>query len=81
MRHEYTEGCLQTSLLINNVDVRNLPIDVLKNAILEIVNNETDKSVLIDFWCNMVELTGDYEDLGKCSQCGDYISKYTLNIE
>lgn len=81
MKHEYTEGCLQTSLLINNVDVRNLPIDVLKNAILEIVNNETDKSVLIDFWCNMVELTGDYEDLGKCSQCGDYISKYTLNIE
>lgn len=81
MKHEYTEGCLQTSLLINNVDVRNLPIDVLKNAILEIVNNETDKSMLIDFWCNMVELTGDYEDLGKCSQCGDYISKYTLNIE
>ena len=81
MKHEYTEGCLQTSLLINNVDVRNLPIDVLKNAILEIVNNETDKSVLIDFWCNMVELTGDYEDLGECSQCGDYISKYTLNIE
>lgn len=81
MKHEYTEGCLRTSLLINNVDVRNLPIDVLKNAILEIVNNETDKSVLIDFWCNMVELTGDYEDLGKCSQCGDYISKYTLNIE
>lgn len=81
MKHEYTEGCLRTSLLINNVDVRNLPIDVLKNAILEIVNNETDKSVLIDFWCNMVELTGDYEDLGECGQCGDYISKYTLNIE
>lgn len=80
MKHEYTEGCLQTSLLINNVDVRNLPIGVLKNAILEIVNSETDKSVLIDFWCNMVELIGDYEDLGKCSQYGDYISKYTLNI-
>ena len=30
---------------------------------------------------DLMESVGDYEDLGHCDQCGDDISKYTVNIE
>ena len=80
MEHEYTEGCTCTSLLINGEESINLPIETLKKAIIELVNYCDDTAILQRQWCDLVECLGEPEDLGYCDQCGDFITKYTLNI-
>lgn len=80
MNHEYTEGCTCTSLLINGEESINLPIKTLKEAIIELVNSCDDTAILQHQWCDLVECLGEQEDLGYCNQCGDFITKYTLNI-
>lgn len=78
MKHEYTEGCVCTSYYVNNKSFHNLTIDEMKLAIQELLDNTLDINVLQDVWITFVEGVGEYEDSG---QCGDYISKYTINIE
>ena len=80
MKHEHTEGCTCTSYLIDGVEFVDLPIEKVKEAIIELVNNTDDEAALQDCWASLVDLTGEYEDLGHCEQCGDYISKFTINI-
>jgi 5-methylcytosine-specific restriction protein B len=56
-------------------------IDISDNdKIIELVNYCDDIAVLQQQWCDLVECLGDQEDLGYCDQCGDFITKYTLNI-
>lgn len=81
MKHELTEGCLYTSLFINDIDVNKLPIETIKEAIVELVSKMKDKEEAIWIWRDLMISVGEYEDLGHCNQCGDDISKYTVNIE
>lgn len=81
MKHEYTEGCILTSLLIDGSETIDISTDTFKDAIQELFDNETDISTLQDIWMSLVQSQGEYEDLGRCEQCGDYISKWTVNIE
>lgn len=80
MKHEYTEGCVCTSYYVDDKPFHDLTIDEMKLAIQELLNNTLDSNVLQDVWIDFVEGVGEYEDLGHCEQCGDYISKYTVNI-
>lgn len=81
MKHEHTDGCLCTSYLINGKELVDLPITKVKEAIFELINYTNDLGTLQMCWEMLVECIGEYEDLGRCDQCGDYISKYTVNIE
>ena len=81
MKHEFTEGCLYTSLFINNIDVNKLPIEEIRKAVVELTLQIEDKEELIWIWRDLMTSVGEYEDLGHCNQCGDDISKYTVNIE
>lgn len=81
MKHEFTEGCLYTSLFINDIDVNKLPIETIKEAIIELVSEMKDKEKAIWVWRDLMISVGHYEDLGHCDTCGDDISKYTVNIE
>ena len=80
MKHEYTEGCICTSYYVNGESFQNLNIVEMKLAIQDLLDNTLDSNVLQDVWITFVEGIGKYEDLGHCEQCGDYISKYTVNI-
>lgn len=81
MKHEFTEGCLYTSLFINDIDVNKLPIETIKEALIELVSEMKDKEEAIWIWRDLMISVGHYEDLGHCDTCGDDISKYTVNIE
>ena len=81
MKHELTEGCTCTSLLIDDIDVNELPIGKIRKAVIELVLQMEDIEELIWEWRSLMESVGHYEDLGHCDQCGDDISKYTVNIE
>ena len=81
MKHELTEGCIYTALFINDIDIYKLPIEEIRKAVVELILQVEDKEELIWEWRSLMEMVGDYEDLGHCDQCGDDISKYTVNIE
>ena len=81
MKHEFTEGCIRTSLFINDIDIYKLSIETIKEAIIELVSKMNDKEEAIWIWRDLMISVGHYEDLGHCNQCGDDISKYTVNIE
>ena len=81
MKHEFTEGCIRTSLFINDIDIYKLPIETIKEAIIELVSKMKDKEEAIWIWRDLITSIGHYEDLGHCDTCGDDISKYTVNIE
>ena len=78
MKHEYTEGYIYTSYYVNGESFQNLNIVEMKSAIQELLDNTLDSNVLQDVWITFVKGVGEYED--HCEQCGDYISKYTVNI-
>ena len=81
MKHELTEGYTCTALFINDIDVNELPIEEIRKAVVELILQVEDKEELIWEWRSLMESVGHYEDLGHGDQCGDDISKYTVNIE
>ena len=81
MKHELTEGCTCTALFIKDIDVNELPIEEIRKAVVELILQVEDKEELIWTWRDLMTSIGYYEDLGHCDQCGDDISKYTVNIE
>lgn len=80
MKLEYTDGCVCTSLSIDGVESIDMEIRDFKNVICRLVNSEKDLGVLQQIWCRLMESQGIYESLGRCSCCGDYIDRYTLEI-
>lgn len=80
MKLEYTDGCVCTSLTVDGEETIDMNLNSLKEVINKLINRETDLGVLQDIWCNLVTSQGEYEDLGCCPNCGDYITKYTLEI-
>ena len=80
MKLEYTDGCVCTSLTVDGKETIDMDLNSLKEVINKLINRETDLGVLQDIWCNLVTSQGEYEDLGRCPDCGDYITKYTLEI-
>ncbi len=80
MKLEYTDGCTCTSLTVDGVETVDMSPDSLKEVIYKLINNEEDFGTLQSIWMDLVTSQGDYEDLGKCEECGDWITRYTLEI-
>ena len=80
MKLEYTDGCTCTSLTVDGVETVDMSPDSLKEVIYKLINNESDFGTLQSIWMDLVTSQGDYEDLGKCEECGDWITRYTLEI-
>lgn len=77
---ETVNGCICDSITIDGVETVDLPIDKVKNTIKLIIDKEPDLGVLQSILIDLIEGKGDYEDLGTCEDCGDFITKYTLKI-
>lgn len=79
MKINYTSGCTCDSLTIDDKESIDLSPKVIKDAIVRALERIDDISTLQDILMTVAE-TGEYEDLGHCEQCGDWITSYTLEI-
>lgn len=80
MKLEYTDGCICTSLTIDGKETIDMNVEDFKSVIHKLIGNENDLGTLQHIWIVLMEQQGKYEDLGQCEECGDYITKYTLEI-
>ena len=81
MKLKYIDGCICTSLTVDGKETIDMDIDSLKKVVNKLIDRETDFCVIQDIWTNLVESQGECEDLGQCEECGDFITKYSLEIE
>lgn len=80
MKIESVTGCTCDSLTIDNVETVDMDKEAIKDVIKKLINREDDLGVLQSVLIDLVEFQGEFEDLGHCDQCGDWITKYTLEI-
>lgn len=73
-------GCTCDSLTIDGVETVDMKVEDVKEAIKKLVDKETDLGTLQSVLMDLVETQGDFEDLGHCEQCGDWITKYTVEL-
>lgn len=79
MKINYTSGCICNSLTIDDEESADLSVDDIKDTIIKALNKINDAAILQEILITIAE-TGEYENLGHCDECGDYISSYTLEI-
>lgn len=79
MKINYTTGCIRDSLTIGGRESINCSLEFIKSTIIKALEQIDDMSALQDILITIAE-TGEYEDLGHCEQCGDFITSYTLEI-
>lgn len=80
MKIEITQGCISDSFYVDNDPVRDMALEELQDILTTIINRSINKNDLESLLYYYVESNGEYEDLGRCDECGDYISRYTLEI-
>ena len=80
MKLEYTDGCVCTSLTVDGKETIDMDTKDFKEVIHKLIDNENDLGTLQHIWIVLMEQQGKYEDLGHCPDCGDYITRYTLEI-
>lgn len=57
-----------------------MPVEELRGNILNAISKITNEATLQDILISIAESEGEFEDLGHCEQCGDWITSYTLEI-
>ena len=80
MKIESVTGCTCDSLTIDNVETVDMDKEAIKDVINKLINREDDLGVLQSILIDLVEFQGEFEDLGHCDQCGDWITKYTVEL-
>ena len=80
MKLEYTNGCICNSLTVDGIETVDIPINDFKKVLYQLIDRETDLGTLQSIMIELIEQQGEFEDLGHCSCCGDYITKYTLEL-
>lgn len=80
MKIESVTGCTCDSLTIDNVETVDMDKEAIKDVIKKLINREDDLGVLQSVLIDLVEFQGEFEDLGHCDQCGDWITKYTVEL-
>lgn len=76
----YTDGCTCTSLTVDGKETIDMEENELKEVICKMVDKVDDIAILQQVWCKIVESMGEYNDLGHCECCGDWITEYTWEI-
>ena len=79
MKIEYSEGYTTTGVYIDDKPFVDLSIEEQKEVLLKVLKHLKNPSYSIqEFLISATEEEGEYEDLGMCEQCGDYIYNYKL---
>ena len=80
MKIESVTGCTCDSLTVDNVETVDMDKEAIKDVIKKLINREDDLGFLQSILIDLVESQGEFEDLGHCDQCGDWITKYTVEL-
>ena len=80
MKIESVTGCICDSLTVDDVETVDMDKEAVKDVIKKLIDREDDLGTLQSILIDLVETQGEFEDLGRCDQCGDWITKYTLEI-
>ena len=81
MKIEYSEGCTTTEVYIDDKPLIDLSIEEQKEVLLKVLKHLKNPSYSIqEFLISAAEEEGEFEDLGKCEQCGDYVYNYTIEL-
>ena len=75
MKIESVTGCTCDSLTVDDVETVDMDKEAVKDVIKKLINREDDLGVLQSILIDLVEFQGEFEDLGHCDQCGDWITK------
>jgi hypothetical protein len=73
-------GCTCDSLTIDGVETADMDKRDIKDVVKKLIDNTNDLGTIQSILMDLVESQGDFEDLGTCEQCGDWITKYTVEI-
>lgn len=80
MKIESVTGCTCDSLTVDNVETVDMDKEAVKDVIKKLIDREDDLGTLQSILIDLVETQGEFEDLGHCEQCGDWITKYTVEL-
>ena len=80
MKIESVTGCTCDSLTVDNVETIDMDKEAIKDVIKKLIDREDDLGTLQSILIDLVETQGEFEDLGHCEQCGDWITKYTVEL-
>ena len=80
MKIESVTGCICDSLTVDDVETVNMDKEAVKDVIKKLIDREDDLGTLQSILIDLVETQGEFEDLGHCEQCGDWITKYTVEL-
>jgi len=80
MKCIYTDGCTATSLTVDGKETVKMTAEELRGILKKMLDKVQDFATLQSIWMHIMECIGEYKDLGKCSQCGDWIYQYTLEL-
>lgn len=80
MKIESVTGCICDSLTVDDVETVDMDKEAVKDVIKKLIDREDDLGALQSILIDLVETQGEFEDLGHCEQCGDWITKYTVEL-
>lgn len=77
-----TDGCTTGGVIeIDGKPLSEYTEEELEEILNEIINKSEDKNLMYyNLFNAIVENGGEYEDLGQCDQCFDYVYRYELEI-
>ena len=80
MKIESVTGCTCDSLTVDDVETVDMDKEAVKDVIKKLIDREDDIGTLQSILMDLVETRGEFEDLGHCDQCSDWITKYTVEL-
>ena len=80
MKIESVTGCICDSLTVDDVETVDMDKEAVKDVIKKLIDREDDLGTLQSILIDLVDTQGEFEDLGHCEQCGDWITKYTVEL-
>ena len=82
MKLVYRDGCVSTTLLIDDVSTVYIDIEEFKNVLHKLIDKENDLSILQDIFRCVVVYNGEYECSDEpCECCGDFTETYTFDVD
>lgn len=74
-------GCICDSLTINGIEEIQLTNDMRLEVIKTLFHYLIDKpEKLNNILQELMPILGEYQDMGQCECCGDFVEKYTLEM-
>ena len=80
MKLEMITGCICDSMTIDGKELSAMNDSkkrIILNKVCDWLKHNAELSKLLKY---ILDYHGEYESLGSCEQCGDFIDKYTLEI-